>query len=240
RRLGGRGLQGVPAPLGRGAEALARRLPGRWRLAYGDAKAAKLGRVLAAGSLAQAYLALLSDWPAPGPPLAGPREELGLAWPGLGTVCEDLLLLDLVGYLPDDILVKLDRASMACSLEARVPYLAPEVVEVAWRLPLDCRVRAGRTKWVLRQVLARYLPPQLTDRPKMGFGVPVGDWLRGELRPWAEELLSARRLRCGGLVDPQPVRRAWDQHLSGRRDWSHQLWDVLVLQAWLERWAPRG
>ena len=149
-----------------------------------------------------------------------------------------MLLWDVTGYLPDDILVKVDRAAMSTSLETRVPFLDRDVFDVAWRLPMDVKLRAGVTKWILRQVLYRHVPPALVDRPKMGFGVPIGAWLRGPLRPWAEDLLAERRLTTQGLLDPVPVRRAWQLHLSGRRDLGYELWDVLMLQSWLDRWMP--
>ena len=149
-----------------------------------------------------------------------------------------MLLWDVTGYLPDDILVKVDRAAMSTSLETRVPFLDRDVFDVAWRLPMDVKLRAGVTKWILRQVLYRHVPPALVDRPKMGFGVPIGAWLRGPLRPWAEDLLAERRLTTQSLLDPVPVRRAWQLHLSGRRDLGYELWDVLMLQSWLDRWMP--
>ena len=124
-------------------------------------------------------------------------------------ITEQMLWLDLVGYLPDDILVKLDRAAMAVSLETRVPFLDRRILELAWSLPLDAKLRAAQTKWVLRQVLQRHVPAALVERPKMGFGLPIGTWLRGELAPWAEHLLDERRLRDQGLLDPLPIRRAW-------------------------------
>ena len=146
---------------------------------------------------------------------------------------ERMLYLDLVTYLADDILAKVDRASMAVSLEVRVPLLDPRLIEFAWRVPLALKLRGGRGKWLLRQVLYRYVPPELVERPKMGFCVPIDTWLRGPLRDWAETLLDEGELRRHGLLDPRPVRAMWRQHLEGKRDRHLELWDVLMLQAWL-------
>ena len=128
------------------------------------------------------------------------------------------MYLDAMTYLPDDILTKLDRAAMAASLETRVPFLDRDVLETAWRLPMTVKLHGGTTKWILRQVLYRHVPSALVERPKMGFGLPIGSWLRGPLRPWAEDLLAERRLRNQGLLDPAPVRAAWQQHVAGQRD----------------------
>jgi asparagine synthase (glutamine-hydrolysing) len=144
------------------------------------------------------------------------------------------MLWDTIGYLPGDILTKLDRASMAVSLEARVPLLDHRVVEFAWRLPINLKVRRGRTKWILREVLDRYVPREIVDRPKAGFGIPVGEWLRGPLREWADDLLSADRLASEGYLRPDPIHVRWHEHLSREGQWDRQLWNALMFQAWLE------
>jgi asparagine synthase (glutamine-hydrolysing) len=142
---------------------------------------------------------------------------------------------DTMMYLPDDILTKVDRASMAVSLEARTPLLDHRVVAFAWSLPRTMKVLGGERKWILKRVLDRYVPHTLVDRPKSGFAVPIGTWLMGPLRAWAEDLLAERSLAAGGLLDPVPIRLRWQEHLSGTRNWQHQLWAVLMLEAWRRR-----
>jgi len=248
----------LPGPVRRGAGSVLGRVPPAWvdgaaRLAslppvglslrMPSSKTAKLAKVLSASGPEDAYLALVSYWSDAESMVIGAGPSRSVAsrpeeWPDLAGITEQMLWLDLVGYLPDDILTKLDRAAMSASLETRVPFLDRAVFDFAWRLPLSMKLHEGSTKWLVRQVLYRHVPQALVDRPKMGFGFPVGAMLSGSLRPWAEELLGERRLRAQGLLDPAPVRRAWRQHLDGRRDLAHELWAVLALQAWVDRWTP--
>jgi len=212
--------------------------PSRYRVGLPGDKLHKLADVVSHADLDSLYRDLVSHWRSPGEIVLG-----GAEYPTLLSQTGDLpiddpvarmMFLDLVTYLPDDILVKVDRAAMAVSLETRVPLLDHRVVEFAWQVPMASKVDARGTKQLLRSVLDRYVPAALIDRPKMGFGVPIDSWLRGPLRDWAEALLDPARLKCEGYLDPQPIRASWEQHLSGQRDWHYPLWDVLMFQAWLE------
>lgn len=215
-------------------------MPGAARYtAIGD-KLHKGAGVLASSTIDELYLGIVShqrnpaDWVIEGQEPPTRLTELRPALDGLNSV-ERMMALDTISYLPDDILVKVDRAAMGVSLESRVPFLDHRVVEFAWSLPQSYKLRDGQTKWALRQVLGRHVPRELIDRPKMGFGVPLHDWLRGPLRNWAEDLLDEARLRREGYFHPAPIRQMWKEHLSGRRNWMAQLWNVLMYQAWLEQ-----
>jgi asparagine synthase (glutamine-hydrolysing) len=201
----------------------------------------KFATALRAEGETELYRGLITHWE-PSQITPNADEPKGILWnyeleQEFPKLLERMQFLDLVTYLPDDILTKVDRASMAVALEARVPLLDHRVVEFAWRIPRQKLIRNGIGKWPLRQVVYRHVPRELIDRPKTGFGIPLGQWLRGPLREWAEHLLSEQRLRDGGLLSATNVRRAWAEHLSGRYNREYLLWDVLMLEAWRERWG---
>lgn len=211
-------------------------LPQRLRVRTPGTKLRKLGEILPACNEQEMYELLAGHWRAteqlvPGSS-ATPRVNVKMRT-DIDPI-ERMMLMDTLSALPEDMLTKVDRASMAFSLEARVPLLDHRVVEFAWSLPLSMKIHHGKGKWPLRQLLHRRLPAELVDKPKRGFGVPIDGWLRGPLRPWAEDLLDERRLRAEGYLAPGPVRDKWREHLSGRHDWQYQLWNVLMFQAWLE------
>lgn len=209
-----------------------------WVSNMGD-KLHKGAEVLPSQSSDALYLGLVSYWHDPEAAVIGGQEPSTLlignapALNGLDNV-QRMMALDMLTYLPDDLMVKMDRAAMSVSLETRAPFLDHRVIEFAWRLPQSMKLRDGKTKWILRQVLYRYVPQALTDRPKMGFGVPIDGWLRGPLREWAEALLNEQRLKREGYFNPAPIRLKWQEHLSGRRNRQYSLWNVLMFQAWLE------
>ncbi len=222
-------------------ETLGRALPGRLRTARLADRAVKLAAVLGAGSAEGVYAHLVGLWADP-----DVAEAVGAPAPisvlpdsrGWGDAGSWAMFADSLTYLPDDILVKVDRATMATSLETRIPLLDHRLIEFAWRLPPAYRLHRGEGKRVLRQVLHRYVPPPLVDRPKMGFGIPVGAWLRGPLRPWAEDLLDPAHMAHTGLFDAEPARRLWTEHLSGGHNHQYLLWDVLMAQAWAGEREP--
>jgi asparagine synthase (glutamine-hydrolysing) len=245
-----RALSRVPAGLGRVLacglsvagpavwDRLFRVLPPRRRPSLAGDKMQKAADMLRAGGEG-GYRSLVAAWSEPETIVKDGREPKGPIFdPAIAHLVPDGLdrmqYLDTLTYLPDDILTKVDRASMAVALEVRVPILDHRIVELSWRLPSRFKMRRGQGKWLLRQVLYRHVPKHLVERPKSGFAVPIGSWLRGPLRPWAEEFLSERRLGEGGLLDPAPIRARWREHLQGRRNWHTSLWTVLMFQAWRE------
>jgi asparagine synthase (glutamine-hydrolysing) len=247
-----RGLSLLPTPARRVLAGSIRAIsPDRWtrllsgipaRLRFGAVgdKLHKFADVLEQPDSQSIYRRLVTHWE-PGSVMPGANEyDTVLSDPAVSSDIPNFLdrmqFLDLVTYLPDDILTKVDRASMAVALEARVPLIDHRVVEFAWQLPRSAKFRDGTGKWLLRQVLYRHVPKALIERPKMGFGIPLGEWLRGPLRDWAEDLLDERRLSEAGLLDAARVRQVWQEHLSGRRNWQYLIWNVLMLEAWRRRW----
>ena len=245
-----RRLSKVPMPARRAAASLALAIPpSGWDRAGGvlparvrprmlGLKMAKLAEVAALAGPDEMYHRLVSHWDDPSIIVRGGREPLTThtdrgRWPALDDIVSRMMAIDAVTYLPDDILVKLDRATMAVSLEGRVPFLDRAIVELASTLPLSMKIRDGRTKWIVRKLLERSVPTSLTDRPKSGFGVPIETWLRGPLRGWAEELLFGSDA-VGEHLEIGPIRHAWDQHQSGSRNNAYRLWDVLMFASWWE------
>jgi len=225
-------------------------LPSTSGVSQAGDKAHKLAnRLIGVSNLDDLYRSLISEWQDPAAVVLAedsdgkytfihePASLLDDQLPLQGVESHQLRMMfrDSITYLPDDILCKVDRASMASSLETRVPFLDHRVVELAWQLPLSMKIRGGEGKWALRQVLYKYVPRKLIERPKAGFGIPVGQWLRGPLRDWAEALLEENRLEVEGYFYPKPIRLKWAEHLSGKRDHTGSLWAVLMFQAWLEK-----
>jgi len=214
-------------------------LPKRLQLSIPGEKARKLADVLSLSDGHAFYRQLTSHWTDPASVVIGATEPATLittnaAWPKTDSLEHAMMAMDAQTYMADDILTKVDRAAMAISLETRVPMLDHRVVELAWRMPLNLKIRDGQGKWLLRQVLYKHVPKALIERPKTGFGIPLDSWLRGPLRGWAEALLDERRLRQEGYFHPEPIRKMWAEHLSGKHNWQYHLWSVLMFQAWLE------
>ena len=242
RLFGGVLLSASPAQWDRLAAPLARILG---QAMIGN-KLHKLGqRLRHVRSADDLYLSLVTEWRDAEQMVPGSVRSRNLLarqgdWPQLGGIENRMMAMDAMTYLPDDILVKVDRAAMASSLETRAPFLDHRVVEFAWRLSLGHKLGQGEGKAVLRRMLYRHVPKTLIERPKMGFGIPLDSWLRNDLRDWCEDLLSVRALKESGLVDPEPVRAAWSQHLSGKHALGYRLWSVLMLQAWAQQHGQRA
>ncbi|MCR4436294.1 MAG: asparagine synthase (glutamine-hydrolyzing) [Clostridiales bacterium] len=214
-------------------------VPSKYRVRLFGDKLYKLADLLSSKTYKEVNYRLISHWKEPEALVLGSSEpdavlnKLNESFEQID-IKSFMMYLDLVTYLPDDILVKVDRAAMGVSLESRIPFLDHRVVEFAWKLPISMKIRDGKGKWPLRQILYKYVPKELIERPKMGFGVPIDDWLRGPLKEWAEELLSEKRLKEEGYLNYKLVREKWNEHLSGRFNWQYYLWDVLMFEAWFQ------
>jgi asparagine synthase (glutamine-hydrolysing) len=198
----------------------------------------KLAHILSHESKAQIYPHLITQWQDSKLPLAAYQGSDVLeeyVAKNISTI-SDMQKADMTGYLPGDILTKVDRASMAFSLEARVPLLDHRVVELAFSLPTEFHLHKGQTKSILREVLYKHVPRKLIERPKMGFGAPIGEWLKGDLREWAGDLLSSERLRREGVFNPEAIETKWKEHSSGKQNWQYALWNILMFQAWSEHY----
>lgn len=215
-------------------------IPENYRVNNPGDKIHKLSEIFSASSQDALYLELSRQWRGKLPLINQSEPDTFLSnpnnWPAPDTFSERMMAVDTLTYLPDDILVKVDRAAMAASLEMRIPFLDERVINFAWRLPLHQKIRGGQGKWLLRQLLYRYVPQKLVDRPKQGFAVPIDHWLRGPLRDWAEDLLSPASLSADPSLDPAGIRSLWGRHLAGANA-QHALWNILMYQAWRRRWA---
>jgi asparagine synthase (glutamine-hydrolyzing) len=215
-------------------------LPGELGGSYFGDKLHKIAEIIKGSEKDFFYKSLISHWRQTDNLVVGGTEPLTANWEGLFApnglkLLDQMMLTDMFLYLPDDILTKVDRASMAVSLEARVPFLDPRIAEFAWKVPEKMKLHKRSGKMILRQVLYRHVPKEMVERPKMGFGVPIDSWLRGPLKNWGEELLNEERLKTEGYFNPTMIREAWKQHQSGRRNLQFKLWNVLMFQAWLEK-----
>ena len=235
RNLAVGALGHVPASL---AGAVGSVLPGTLGQQLRQGRLQRIRQILGAQGPDDMYRRMISQWPDPTQVVRGATEYKGAIWDEAAvTAIPDFIprmqYYDAAQYLPDDVLTKVDRASMAVSLETRLPLLDHRMLAFAWRLPMSMKMGLGGGKWILRKLLARYMPPALFERPKMGFGVPVGAWLRGDLREWAGDLLAESRLRADGYFDPAPILAAWRAHAAGEADLSHMIWTILMFQQWL-------
>jgi asparagine synthase (glutamine-hydrolysing) len=217
-----------------------RLMPQRLRVRGGGAKMHKLALGLTAWNTDEMYRSFVSQWQEPGAVVLDSREppfleEHFASVPANLNYVERMMYSDVITYLPGDILCKVDRATMAFGLEARVPFLDNDLADLAWSVPSEVRIHRGVSKWPLRQVLKRYIPELAFERPKIGFGIPIGEWMRGPLKDWVEDTLSEDRLRADGFFQPKVVRREWEEHLSGKFNRQHSLWAVLMFQSWFHR-----
>lgn len=240
RSFGGSAINSVrPETWNKFLQAISFLIPNNWQVSNYGEKLHKGARILRSKNIQSLYTGLVSNWDEASDLVLGTTKSDILSShfsafdKRIGDI-ERMMAVDSVTFLPDDILTKIDRAAMAVSLETRVPFLNKKIVEFAWRLPLDFKLKDGKGKWILREVLNKYVPKKLIERPKMGFATPIDSWLRGPLRDWAEELIDKRKIEEESILNPYLIRKKWREHLSGARNWQDHLWNILMFQQWLE------
>jgi len=214
-------------------------VPMSYQVSHASDKAFKLANILSAKCIEDIYNQLITQWSSPEQTVIGATISKSLFQENTHKSIQDfesqMMFLDSISFLPDDILVKVDRAAMGVSLETRAPFLDHNIVEYALKIPLSMKINNEESKWVLREILCKYIPKKMVDRPKMGFGVPIDSWLRGPLREWSESLLDESRLKNEGYFNTSIIRKKWYEHTSGQRNWQYHLWSILMFQEWLEK-----
>jgi asparagine synthase (glutamine-hydrolysing) len=215
-------------------------LPTKYKQQLPGLKIQKLANILDSSTSKDLYSRLITHWKNPAKVVKGTTNTNDLYSRQFEVLDTDnfthqMMYMDMQTFLTDDILTKVDRSSMSVGLEARVPFLDHRLIEFAWKVPLDMKIKNNQGKWLLRQVLYKYVPMEMIERPKMGFGIPIDSWLRGPLRAWADELLNKERIEAEGIFEYELIHKKWREHLNGKRNWAYHIWDILMFQCWYDK-----